>query len=108
LSGLDRWSRGGSTVVKAVVAVAVIALGALAAFGCLLAALFERDGFGSARDQGPRTVYLIELAAGFVASVAVPAVVCRRLFPGSGPSWLIAAAIALAGVIVIAGLGLGS
>jgi hypothetical protein len=85
----------------------VVSLGTLAAFGCLLAAYFEQDGFGGPRDQGPRTGYLVELGAGFVASVVVPAVVCRRLFPGSGPVWLVAGAIAFAGVIVIAGLGLG-
>jgi hypothetical protein len=114
---IDRWwtllaeprgplPRGGATLVKAVVTVVVIALGTLAAVGCLLAALFEQDGFGSPRDQGPRTGYLVELGAGFVASVVIPAVVCRRLFPGSGPVWLLAGAIASAGVIVIAGVGL--
>ena len=48
------------------------ALGTLAAFGCLLAALFEVDGFGGPRDQGPRPGYLIVLALGFVASVLIP------------------------------------
>jgi hypothetical protein len=96
----------GVALGKAAVAVAAIGLGALAAFGCLLAALFEAQGFGGPRDEGPRTGYLLELAAGFVASVAIPAVVCRRFFPGSGPVWAIAGAIAAAGVVVILGLGI--
>ena len=50
-----------------------LALGMLAAIGCLLAALFEVQGFGGPRDQGPRVGYHVELAVAFVAAVLIPA-----------------------------------
>lgn len=53
------------------------ALAVLFGFGCLLAALFEIQGFGSPRDQGPRPLYLASLAAGLLACVVAPAVVGR-------------------------------
>jgi len=45
-------------------------LSGLFALGCALAALFEIQGFGGPRDQGPRPLYLIALAVGFVLCVA--------------------------------------
>ena len=93
-------------LISVPVAVAV-ALGAFAAFGCLLAALFEVDGFGGPRDQGPRSGYLIELALGFVASVLIPVMVWRRLL-GGGPGWIVAGAVAAAGVVIILGLSVSS
>jgi hypothetical protein len=91
-----------------VIAVALaVALGALVAVGCLLAALFEVQGFGGPRDQGPRTGYLIELALGLVAAVVVPVVLWRRLL-GNGPGWVLAGSVAVAGVVVILGLSLSS
>jgi hypothetical protein len=89
-----------------VVAVAV-GLGALLAAGCLLAALFEAQGFGAPRDTDPRAGYLALLALGFVASVAVPALLWRWLLPGSAPAWWAAFAAALVGVVVILGIGFG-
>ena len=83
------------------------ALGALAAFGCLVAALFEIQGFGGPRDQGPRSGYLVELALGFAASVLVPVWLWRRLL-GGGPGWIVAGAAAVAGVMIILGISLSS
>ncbi len=77
-------------------------LGALFAVGCVLAALFEAQGFGGPRDQAPRTGYLIELAFAFVACVAIPAFVSRRLLH-IGPGWVGAAVIVVAGVLLILG-----
>ena len=71
--------------LKVLVVALSVALGALFAVGFLLAALFERQGFGSPRDQPPRTGYLLELAAGFAACVAIPALLSRRLLH-AGPA----------------------
>ena len=91
-----------------IVAVAVaIALGTLAASGCLLAAMFEVDGFGGPRDQGPRSGYLIELALGLTASVLIPVLLWRRLL-GGGPGWIVAGAVAAVGVVTILGISLSS
>ena len=88
----------------AVVAVAG-ALGALFAMGCVLAALFEAQGFGSERDTDPSTGYLLLLAAAFVASVGVPFWLWRQLLPGSAPRALLVFAVTVAGVIAILGIG---
>ena len=91
-----------------VVAVGVaVALGALAGVGCLLAALFEVQGFGGPRDQGPRAGYLVELAVMFVAAVLIPVLLWRRLL-GSGPGLIVAGLVAVAGVVVILGLSFAS
>jgi hypothetical protein len=93
--------------LKGVVVVAAVGVGALAAVGCLLAALFEVQGFGRPRDAEPRTGYLVELAVGFVASVAIPALLARWLFPRGGPAlYLIAGVIAVGGVLLILGISL--
>ena len=84
-----------------------LALGTLAAVGCLLAALFEVQGFGGPRDEGPRFGYLVELAVAFVAAVLIPAVLWRRLL-GGGPGLVVAGAIAGAGVVVILGVSFAS
>lgn len=89
--------------VKGIAVVLAVGLGALAAFGCLLAALFEVQGFGGTRNQGPRTGYLIELAVGFAAAVLIPVLLWRRLLHG-GPGWILAGAITIAGVVLILGI----
>jgi hypothetical protein len=94
-------------LLKSIAVAVAFALGALAAFGCLLAALFEIQGFGGPRDQGPRSGYLIELALGFVASVLIPVLLWRRLL-GGGPGWVVAGAVAAAGVLIILGVSLSS
>jgi hypothetical protein len=67
--------------VKALGVVVAAGLGTLFAIGSLLAALFERAGFGSPRDSEPRVAYLGLLAIGFVASVATPIVLSWLVFP---------------------------
>ena len=59
--------------------VAATTLGALLAFGCLIAALFEVQGFAGERDTDPRIGYLLLLALGFAACVSVPYWLWRRL-----------------------------
>jgi hypothetical protein len=88
----------------AVVAVAT-ALGALFAVGCVLAALFEAQGFGRPRDTDPRTGYLLLLAVALVACVGVPYALWRRLLPERAPSFVLAFAAAVVGVIAILGIG---
>jgi hypothetical protein len=90
------------TLARLLVVVVAVALGALFALGCVVAALFEVQGFGD-RDGDPSRGYLAALALGFSACVVVPAVLWRRLL-GGGPGWLAAAAIAIAGVLLILGL----
>ncbi len=80
-------------------------LGALFAVGCVLAALFEAQGFGGPRDQPPRTGYLLELAVAFAACIAIPAFLARRLLH-AGPGLIIAAAAAVIGALAILGLSL--
>ena len=92
--------------LKYLVVVMSIALGSLFAVGCLLAALFEVQGFGGPRDQPPRTGYVVELAVGFAACVAIPALLTRQLLH-AGPGWITAGAIAVAGAVAILGLSLG-
>lgn len=94
-------------LLKSVVVALAVAGGALAGIGCLLAALFESQGFGGPRDQGPRLVYLIELAVAFVAAVVIPVLLWRRLFEGA-PGWVVAGSLAAAGVVVILGISFAS
>jgi hypothetical protein len=90
----------------AVVAVAC-ALGALFALGCVLAALFEAQGFGGERDTDPSIGYLLLLAAAFVACVAVPFWLWRQLLPGNAPRAVLVLGVIVAGVIAILGIGFG-
>ena len=92
-----------TAAAKGVVVAAAVALGALFAFGCVLAALFEAQGFGD-RDSDPRTWYLVAMGAAFVASVAAPIVLWRRLLPRSAPALPLAAVVAVAGVVLILGI----
>ena len=90
----------------AVVAIAA-ALGALFAVGCVIAALFEAQGFGRPRDTDPRTGYLLLLAAALVACVGVPYWLWRRLLPDTAPHFAVAFGAAVVGVIAILGIGFG-
>ena len=92
--------------MRGLVVLAAVALGALTLFGCVIAALFEVQGFGRPRDGDPRNGYLLLLALGAVASVAVPAWLWRLLLPRSAPAWPLAFGVALLGVLAIAGLSL--
>jgi hypothetical protein len=91
--------------LRYLVVVSCAALGALFAVGCVLAALFEAQGFGGPRDQPPRTGYLLELAVAFAACIAIPAFLARRLLH-AGPGLIIAAAAAVIGALAIIGLSL--
>lgn len=95
------------TGAKALVVAAATALGAFLAVGCVLAALFEAQGFGGERDTDPRTGYLLLLALGLVASIGVPWLLWRRLLPQSAPAWPLFFGAALIGVVVILGVGFG-
>ena len=91
--------------VRALTVVVGLALGAFCAVGVLVAALFERDGFGD-RDGEPSTPYLLALAIGLVASVGLPLMLWRMLWPSrfSWPAALVATLVAVAGVVWILGI----
>ena len=84
-----------------------VAGGMLAGIGCLLAALFEIQGFGGPRDEGPRVGYLIALAVAFVAATLIPVSLWRWLLDG-GPGWIAASLFAAVGVVVILGISFAS
>jgi hypothetical protein len=94
-----------STALKAVVVAAAVALGVLFAFGSVLSALFEAQGFGD-RDADPRTWYLVAMGAAFVACIAVPVAVWRLLLPRSAPAFPLAAVVAATGVVLILGISI--
>lgn len=93
--------------LKGLVVAAATGLGALFAVGCVLAALFEAQGFGRERDTDPRAGYLLLLALGFAACIAVPAWLWRLLLPDSAPGWPLAFGAAVVGVVLILGIGFG-
>ena len=95
------------TGLKALLVAAATALGALLAVGCVIAALFEAQGFGRPRDTDPRVAYLVLLAIGLAACVAVPVWLWRRLLPDSAPGWPLAFGAAVVGVLLILGIGFG-
>lgn len=94
----------GNRGFKAAVVVSTALLGALLGVGCVLAALFELQGFGTPRDTEPRRWYLASLGVGLVLCVAVPLGLWRLLLPQTAPAarWLAPAAAA---VVVLAVLG---
>jgi hypothetical protein len=93
------------TALKGLVVAAAVALGALFAFGCVIAALFEVQGFGR-RSSEPRAGYLLLLMIGFLASVGVPWLLWRQLLPRSAPGWIVAFVTSAAGVVLIFGMSL--
>ena len=59
--------------VRWILALFLVWLGGLGVTGCVLAFIFELDGFGTPRDAGPRPLYLagyVVLAIGCVAGAA--------------------------------------
>jgi hypothetical protein len=94
-----------TTGLKGLVVAAAVGLGALLAVGCVIAALFEAQGFGRERDTDPRAGYLLLLALGLAACVAVPVWLWRTLLPESAPAWPLAFGAAVVGVLVILGIG---
>lgn len=79
--------------------------GAVVIVGCLLAGLFEIQGFGTPRDTDPRTGRLALFAAGTAAGVAVPLALWRILLPDRAPATG-AVVFVVAVVLVVALLGL--
>jgi hypothetical protein len=95
---------GAVAAVKLIALLAVAALGALLGLGCLLAALFEVQGFGRPRDAQPRGWYVALLGLGLLACVAGPLALWRLLLPETAPTygWL---ALVAAVVVVLTLLG---
>lgn len=80
-------------------------LGALFGVGCVLAVLFELQGFGAPRDSSPRALYLLTLGVALAVCVAGPLVLWRLLLPESSPGWgFVVAPAAL--ILVLSLLGL--
>jgi hypothetical protein len=90
--------------VRVAAVVATGCLGLLFAIGCVIAALFELQGFGD-RDGDPSIPYLLGLAAALLACLAVPALVWRALLPRSAPGALLVALPVGAVVVIVLGLG---
>jgi hypothetical protein len=88
--------------LKGLTVAAAVALGALFAFGSIVAAHFELGGFG--RDGDPRAGYLCLLALGFVGSVGIPWLLWRVLLPHSAPGLIIVFVTSLAGAVLILGM----
>ena len=89
---------------RALTVVVGLALGALCAVGVLVAALFERDGFGD-RDGEPSTASLLALAIGLVAWFGLPLMLWRTLLPSASPGpppW--SRLVVVAGVVWILGI----
>ena len=105
--GAIRDEDAGVVAVRVLTVVVGLALGALCGIGVLVAALFERDGFGD-RDGEPSTAYLLALAVGLVASFGLPLALWRMLLPSrfSWPAALTATVVAVAGVAWIVGISL--
>jgi len=61
--------------------VVAASLGALFAFGSIVAAMLEADGFTSASRDGARIGYLVLLGLGLLASIVVPALIALWAFP---------------------------
>ena len=101
-NGSDNAHVAAARVLTVVVGMAV---GSLFAVGFLVAALFERDGFGD-RDGDPSTGYLLALAVGMAASLALPLVLWRALLPArfSWPVALGVSGVAVAAVCWILGI----
>ena len=94
-NGSDNAPVAAARVLTVVVGLAV---GSLFAVGFLVAALFERDGFGD-RDGDPSIGYLLALAVGLAVSLSLPLVLWRALLPARF-SWPVA--IGVSGVAVAA------
>ena len=62
---------------RAVIFLLTTGLSVLFGLGCILAALFEIQGFGGPPDGGPRPFYLAALALAFIVCIAAPWAVLR-------------------------------
>ena len=69
--------RGGRAAVRLAIVVAVSVAGALLTVGCLLAGLFELDGFGTPRDLSPRPLLLALYGLGALGGLVIGGVVWR-------------------------------
>ncbi|MGI8707110.1 MAG: hypothetical protein ACR2LG_02740 [Actinomycetota bacterium] len=95
----------GSRAGRFAIVMSLGVIGALSAAGCVLAGLFELQGFGGPRDSDPRALYLCGLAILLTASLGLPLLVWRALLPQSPPGWLLGAVPVGAAVLLLLGLG---
>lgn len=93
--------REGLRILRTVVATVSFLLGALLALGAILAVRFEVQGFPPRPGQ-PRLWYLLALGASLLASVSLPFVVHRFLFPQARHRvWALAAGAAVAALALL-------
>src|SRR5688500_7996685 len=94
-----------ATALKSLVVLFAAGLGALLAVGCVVAVLFEVQGFGRG-DSDPRAWYIVALTLGFIACAAAPVGVVRVVFPGrtSATAVAVAAIVAVAGMLLMLGI----
>ena len=76
------------TSVRFLLAVSASAVLMFTAFGCLLALIFELDGFGRERDTPVQGWYAVTLATGALACVA-GAVAAAFLLPKGKRAWIV-------------------
>ena len=74
--------------------------------GCLLATMFELQGFGAPRDSEPRLAYLLGLGFLYAVSAGAPLLAWRALLPENPPGWKSVAVFLGAAVVLTFGLGL--
>lgn len=90
-----------SAGVRAGVCLALAVAGTAIVLGCLLALRLEAQGFGRPRDTGMRPGYVLALAIGAAAGVAVPTVASVFLLQGRARPILLAAAVVTVLVCVL-------
>jgi hypothetical protein len=77
---------------------------AFGVIGCSLALLFELQGFGTPRDQGPRTLYVSALVGGSILSLLAPVLTWKLLAKGTLVFNLLVAGLAFALALLLFGL----
>ena len=94
----------GSSVARSIAVGCLAAVGVMVTAGCLLALMFEVEGFGAPRD-GPRGGYVALLSAGALLGVAIPTAAAWLTL--RGPARAVVAGVgAVVLVLIVAVLGL--
>lgn len=89
-------------VVRMAIVIIAVLLGGLFAMGSILAIHFERIGFGTRSGDS----YILAVAAGFAASLIIPAILWRLLLPELARWWWISVIVGIGGACVLFGVTL--
>ena len=90
--------------LRGVMALVLLGLGLFTASGCALAILFELQGFGGPRDEGPRALYISALSLGLLLSLLMPMVAWRWWARASPTFALVATALVSVLALLLFGL----